>query len=257
MLATAFPTVIRAEDPPAQTKPLDATQGKTKDLPGAPGPSAASQVAPTGNMGISSGQAINTPSKSQGISDQAKDQSASGQAAQSIQTAQLPSQAEASSTKGSNAGSQPSSGTAGSRTSQDTEANPLAGKQVQSTGQVNSPPKKDGDGDGLGKPGLTSGQDKDTLSKASGVKVADDVQSSGHFMMYFVTAAVLVVLLYIVYHKRNLIFALLLEGRRSGSGRRRNVSSGSGTEYRQLSTAEEALPDDGSKSDIKGKSYMY
>jgi len=52
------------------------------------------------------------------------------------------------------------------------------------------------------------------------------------------------------------VFALLLEGRRNSSSRRRG-NSGSGGEYRQLTTAEEGMAgSDSGKSDT-GKGFVY
>jgi len=52
------------------------------------------------------------------------------------------------------------------------------------------------------------------------------------------------------------VFALLLEGRR-GSGSRRRGNSGSGGEYRQLSTAEEGLSGAESGKSDAGKGFVY
>jgi len=52
------------------------------------------------------------------------------------------------------------------------------------------------------------------------------------------------------------VFALLLEGRR-GTGSRRRGNSGSGGEYRQLSTAEEGLAGNDSRKSDTEKGFIY
>jgi len=52
------------------------------------------------------------------------------------------------------------------------------------------------------------------------------------------------------------VFALLIEGRRNSSSRRRG-NSGSGGEYRQLTAAEEGLAGSESGKTDTGKGFIY